>query len=105
MDTDKNGTVSRTELAAKLAADDELQGLLKTRGSTRRCAARNSCAKPCCAFSSAPPHPLLFYVDVFEQNRFEQLDADGNSKITLAEFTAAATPTSRRPPRPNSRPR
>ena len=45
VDTDKNGTVSRTELAE-------------------------------------------FYVDVFEQNCFEQLDADGNSKITLAEFTA-----------------
>ena len=32
VDTDKNGTVSRTELAAKLAADDELQGLLKNAG-------------------------------------------------------------------------
>ena len=32
VDTDKNGTVARTELAAKLAADDELQGLLKNAG-------------------------------------------------------------------------
>ena len=60
------------------------------RGSTRRCAARNSLGgKICCAIlqRSSTPSPQ-FYVDVFEQNCFEQLDADGNSKITLAEFTA-----------------
>jgi len=43
----------------------------------------------CCAIlqRASTPSPQ-FYVDVFEQNCFEQLDADGNSKITLAEFTA-----------------
>ena len=58
VDTDNNGAVSRAELKAKLAADDELQGLLKAAGLNPE-----------------------FYV-------FEQLDADGDSKITLHEFTA-----------------
>ena len=101
VDVNKDGAVSRTELKAKLAADEELQALLKAAGLNPQ-----------------------FYV-------FEQLDSDGDAKITLAEVmrpppiatttstttsnprrlhhhsspTASKTPTSRRPPRPNSRPR
>ena len=101
VDVNKDGAVSRTELKAKLAADEELQALLKAAGLNPQ-----------------------FYV-------FEQLDSDGDAKITLAEVmtpppiatttstttshplhlhrhsspTDSKTPTSRRPPRPSSRPR